>query len=238
MAKELGLTLAETPPLLSDGRVFGVDGGQAPPQLARIVSAAFAMEGERQPQLAEIEAGKTFAVFDVGVLAVSAPPPLAAIRNTIASDVQMSKGAAAARSVAQKVQEEVRKGGDLATVVAGLRLGLPPVQPIDMTRQQFQTMGQQTPPPLTMLFEMAKGKVKLMGAPRARGWFVVQLKDAIPGKVAANDPRLGELGRSIGQLQSNEMSEQLRAAMRADVTVKRNEAAMKALRARLTGTGN
>lgn len=238
VAKELGLTISETPALLADGSAFGQPGSKSPPQLAKVVSAAFAMEGEKQPQLAEIEPGKTFIIFDVGSLMASAPPPLAEIKQIVANDVQLSKGAAAAKAVAQKIEDVVRKGGDLSAAISGLGLRLPPVQKIDMSRQQFQAMGAQTPPPLSLLFSMAKGKVKLLGAPRARGWFIVQLKDAIPGQVAANDPRLNELARSIAQLQANEFSEQLRGAMRNEVGVKRNEAALKALRGRLTGASN
>lgn len=238
VAKELGLALSSTPPLLADGSVFGKAGTRSPPQLAKVIAAAFAMEGENQPQLAEVDPGKTFIVFDVGGIAPAAAPPIAEIRQVLINDVQLSKGAAAAKVVAQKIEDKVRSGGDLASLVAGLGLNLPPVQKVDMARQQFQAMGQQTPPPLALLFQMAKGKVKLLGAPRARGWYVIQLKDAIPGQVAANDPRLGELAGSIAQLQSSEMSQQLRAAMRDDVGVKRNEKALAAVRNRLAGTGN
>lgn len=238
VAKELGLTLSSTPPLLANGSVFGPQGGQAPPQVARIVEAAFAMEGQNQPQLAEVEAGKTFVIYDVGNIAPSAPPPLAEIRQTVINDIQLSKGATAAKAIAQKIEAQLNKGGDMRAIVAGLGVSLPPVQAVDMSRQQFQAMGQQTPPPLSLLFQMAKGKVKLLGAPQSRGWFVVQLKDAIPGQVAANDPRLAELARSIAQLQGSELSEQLRTAMRNDVGVKKNDAAIQAVRNRLTGASN
>lgn len=236
VAKELGLTLSATPPLLADGSVFGAQGQKVPPQLAKVVTAAFAMEGEKQPQLAEVEPGKTFMIFDVGALAPSAAPPLAQIKQAVAIDVQLSKGAAAAKAAAQKVENAARKGTELGAAAAGLGLALPPVQKVDMPRMQLQAMGQNVPMPLAVLFSMAKGTVKLVGAPRNQGWFVIQLKDAIPGQVAANDPRLGEFSKSIAQLQASEYAEQLRSAMRAEVGVKRNETAIKAVRNQLQGT--
>lgn len=238
VAKELGLAISETPALLADGSVFGQQGAKAPPQLAKVVGAAFAMEGEKQPQLAEIEPGKTFAIFDVGALSPAAPPPLAEIRAIVANDVQLAKGAAAAKAVAQKIEDAVRKGADLGTTIAGLKLAIPPVQPVSMSRQQFQAMGQQVPPPLSLMFQMAKGKVKLLGAPRARGWFVVQLKDVVPAQIDPRDPRFADLGKSIAQLQGSEFSEELRAAMRGEVGVKRNDNAIRSVRTRLVGTGN
>lgn len=236
VAKELGVTLSETPPLLADGSIFGAQGQKVPPQLEKVVSAAFAMEGEKQPQLAEVEAGKTFIIYDVGALAPAAAPPLAEIKQAVAIDVQLSKGALAAKAAAQKIENAARKGSDLGTALAGLGIALPPIERIDMPRMQLQSMGQNVPMPLTVLFAMAKGTVKLVGAPRNRGWFVIQLKDAIPGQVAANDPQLGEFSKSIAQLQAAEYAEQLRAAMRAEVGVKRNETAIKAVRNQLQGT--
>ncbi|MBS0482321.1 MAG: peptidyl-prolyl cis-trans isomerase [Proteobacteria bacterium] len=236
VAKELGLTPVETPPMLADGSLFGQPGKTAPPQLAKVVASAFAMEGEKQPQLAEVEPGKTFVVYDVSSIAKSAPPPLAEIKAVVASDVQLSKGAVAAKAAAQKVDQAAQSGTSLAAAMAALGIALPPVQPVDMPRQQLQAMRGNVPPPLALLFSMAKGKTKLLGAPRSRGWYVVQLKDAIPGKVPENNPQVAEFGKSIGQLQASEYSQQLRTAMRNEVGVKRNEATIAKVRNQLAGT--
>jgi len=235
VAKELGLTLTETAPLLADGRVFGQEGATAPADLARVISTAFAMEGEGQPQLAEIEPGKRFVVFDVAQIAPAAPPPLAEVRAQALAEYQLAKGNIAAKAAAQKVEAMVRKGTDLGTALDSLGLPLPPVDRIDMPREQIQAMGQQTPPPLAMLFAIAKGQVKLMGAPRNRGWYVVKVNEVIPGKVEANDARLPDFRRTIAQVTAQEYSQALRAAMRNDVGVKRNEPAIDGSKSRLRG---
>lgn len=235
VAKELGVTLSQTPPLLADGSVFGQQGAKVPPAISKLVTTAFAMEGENQPQLAEVEAGKVFMIFDVAGIAPSAPPPLSVIKPQVAMDVQLSKGDSGARAAAQKVQDARRKGMPFAQAIAALGVALPPVQPVDMPRQQVQAMGANAPIPLTVLFQMAKGGVKLVGAPQNRGWFVIWLKDAIPGKVDPKDPNLAELKGTMQQLQAQEYAEQMRAAMRADVGVKRNEAAIAAVRKNLGG---
>jgi peptidyl-prolyl cis-trans isomerase D len=235
VAKELGLTLTETAPLLADGRVFGQEAATAPADLARVLSTAFAMEGEGQPQLAEIEPGKRFVVFDVAQIAPAAPPPLAEVRDQALAEYQLAKGNIAAKAAAQKVEAMVRKGTDLGAALASLGLPLPPVDRIDMPREQIQAMGQQTPPPLAMLFAIAKGQVKLMGAPRNRGWYVVKVNEVIPGKVEANDARLPDFRRTIAQVTAQEYSQALRAAMRNDVGVKRNEPAIDASKSRLRG---
>ncbi len=235
VAKELGLTLTESAPLLGNGQVFGQDGKTAPPELARVVTTAFAMESEGQPQLAEVEPGKQFLVFDVAQIALSAAPPLAEVKQQALAEYQLSKGATAARAAALKIEAMVKKGTDLGAALASLGLPLPPVDQVNLPREQVQQMGQQTPPPLAMLFALAKGQVKLMAGPRNRGWYVVKVTDVIPGTVAPNDPRLPQFQQTMARVTSQEYSQQLRAAMRTDVGVKRNDAAINALKTRLSG---
>lgn len=235
IAKELGLTLAQTAPLLSDGKVFGQDGKTAPAELGRVVQTAFAMESEGQPQLAEVQPGKQFVVFDVAQIQASAAPPLGEVKQQVLAEYQLAKGAAAARAAALKVEALVKQGSDLGAALATLGLPLPPVDRVNLPREQVQQMGQQTPPPVAMLFALAKGQVKLMGAPRNRGWYVVKVTDVIPGQVAANDPRLPQFEQTVARVAAQEYSQQLRAAMRGEVGVKRNEAAINALKTRLSG---
>ena len=229
------MTLTETAPLLSNGQVFGQDGKTAPAELSRVLQTAFAMESEGQPQLAEIDAGKQFLVFDIGQIQASSAPPLAQVRQQVMAEYQLAKGAIAARAAAQKIEGMVKKGADLGTALATLGLALPPVDRVDLSREKVQQLGQQTPPPVAMLFALAKGQVKLMAAPRNRGWYVVKVTDVIPGQVAANDPRLPEFQQTVARVTAQEYSQQLRAAMRTEVGVKRNEAAINALKSRLSG---
>ena len=65
--------------MTADGQVYGKP-GQPRRRCSRGCSqTAFAMERENEPQLAEVEPGKTFVIFDVTGIAASAPAPLAEI---------------------------------------------------------------------------------------------------------------------------------------------------------------
>ncbi len=234
-AKTLGLTIETTQPLTADGRVYGKQGQTAPPALAKVLQTAFAMEQENEPQLAEIEAGKTFVVFDVSEITPSAPAPLNDIRTDVAAAYMLEKGSTNAKAQAEKVLEQVRKGTDLAAAMASLGRPLPPIDRIEMSREQLAAGGQQVPPPLSLLFSMAEGTAKLLRAPNDGGWYVVTLKDIVPGKVESNDPILAAAQRELSQVAGREYAEQFRKAIRAEVGAKRNEAAIKAVRARLEG---
>lgn len=234
VARELGLTLSETAPLTSDGQVFGKPSETAPPVLARVLQTAFSMEGQNEPQLAEIEAGKNFLIFDVKELTPSAPAQLAEVKPAVTMDLQLSKGVIAAKAAAQKIEAMVRKGTDLGAAMASLGMALPPVDRVDMPREQISAL-KQVPPPLTLLFAMSKGSVKLLHAPRNRGWYVVTLGDVIPGAVNPADPRLAGLQTELDGVMGRELDDQLRGAIRGEVGVKRNETAIRSVGTQLVG---
>lgn len=239
-AKQLGVDIQQTKPLTADGRIYENPAETAPPVLAKVLQTAFAMEQENQPQIAEVEPGKTFVIFDVTDIAPSAPAPLKEIRDDVVAAYMVDKGFAAAQAAAKKVQAGMGSNGDLAKALAALGKPLPPAQPINMDRVELSAMsqtGQQVPPPLALLFSMAKGTVKLLAAPQERGWFVVHLKDIQTTPVADNDPLVAATASELGNLAGDEYAAALRNAISAEVGVERNAAAVKAVRQQLGGTG-
>lgn len=239
VAKELSVTIAQTAPLTGDGAVYGKPGETAPPVLAKVIQAAFAMESEGKPQVAEIEPGKTFLVFDVAAITASAPAPLAEIKNDVLVDLQLNKGAGAAKAAAAKVQAAVKKGSSLAAAMSGLGVGgLPPVDQVDMNREQLAKLGKQPPPPLALLFSMAKGTVKLLPAPRNRGWYVVQVTDIVPNSLKLTPQDYQAIAAQLGKDNGGEYAEQLRNAIIKQIGVTKNESAIKAVRNQLSGNSN
>lgn len=233
LAKDMDLQVQETAPLTADGNVFGKPGQTAPKELAPILQAAFTMEGERQAQLTETEPGKTFMIYDAGTITPAAPPPLAALRDQVIADIQLSKGAKAAKAAAEKVQAQMQKGVSAEAALASLGVPLPPVDRVEKARMDVQSQGQNASKPELLLFSMAKGKVRLLAAPRNRGWYVVTVSEVIPGQVAPNDPRLAGLQESLQGAFGKEYDDQLSNAMRTEIGTARNEEHISALKKRL-----
>jgi len=234
IAKELGITPQSTDPITADGAVYGKP-GQAPAVLARVLQTAFAMDSENEAQLAEVEAGQVFVIFDVTDIQASAPAPLAEIRDDVATAAMLDKGSTGAKAAAEKVAGQARKGTDLGAAMASLGVPLPPVDNAAMNREDLARAGQAVPPPLALMFSMAKGTVKLLPAPNDRGWYVVSLKDIEPGKVDPADGIIPAAQRELGTVAGREYAEALRRAIRAEVGVKRNEAGVRAVSTQLTG---
>ncbi|MDP3674588.1 MAG: peptidylprolyl isomerase [Novosphingobium sp.] len=237
VARELGVTPTVTAPLTADGKVFGKPGETVPADLARVLQTVFLMDQEGQAQLAEIEPGKRFVVFEAADIALAAPPPLAQIRSLVTADWARAQGAKAARAAADKAIAAIAKGKPLAEALRVAGAGAARTEAIDASRKEVASQGRVIPP-VALLFSMAQKTTKRLEAPRNDGWFVVRLDQIVPGQLAANDPLVGQLARQLGQLSGREYADQFRAALRNEVGVDRNPAALRAVRERLVGTGN
>jgi peptidyl-prolyl cis-trans isomerase D len=237
VAKSLGLQVQTSPPVTAEGRIYARVGEMIDPALQPILQTAFTMQ-EGDPQVAESDPGKTFVIYEVGEIAASAPAPLNEIVNDVKVAYALDKGSLAAKAAAQSMQAAVRKGEKLDVLLAKLGKKLPPIERVGMTRPELsriQQSGRQVPPPITLLFAMAQGSVKVQEAPQQRGWFVVVLDKIEQGKMAANDPAVTATRHDLGKIVGTEYADALRKAITKSVGVKRNEAAIAALRDELTG---
>lgn len=234
VARELKIDLQTTPPLLADGRVFGEDGESAPEVLAPALASAFEMQ-EGEPQIAEVSPG-TFLVFETSRIAPAAAPPLREIRDEVTFAWRMAEGSKRARAAADRILGRVDKGQTLAAAMAAEKVDLPRPEQVNMTRQEVAA-AERIPPPLALLFSMARDTAKKLEAQGESGWYVVSVDAIEPGRINADDPLLADAGTALGQLASREYSDQLRVAMREELGVERNPDALEVVRKQLTGTG-
>ena len=101
VANELKITLKASKPLTADGRVYGA-AETAPAELTPALKTAFDMQ-EGEPQITEIEPGKTFLVFGVSTITPSAAAPLKDIRKDVALDWRRSEGNKEAKAAAGRI---------------------------------------------------------------------------------------------------------------------------------------
>jgi peptidyl-prolyl cis-trans isomerase D len=237
VAKELGIDVQRTQPLTADGRVYGKVGQSAPDILEKVIETAFLMDLE-DPQLAIIERGEQFVIFDVTDIAPSAPAPLSEIKNDVIAAYKLHRGSAEARKAAEKVQAQVRKGASLAKAMNSLGKRTIPPETISFSRPQLMQMqreGEGIPAPIVLMFQMAEGTVKVQAAPDKQAWFIVKLDEIDPGEVKDDDPELAQARRDLGRVAGDEYAQALRRAIRNQVGVEKNEAAIRAVREQLGG---
>jgi peptidyl-prolyl cis-trans isomerase D len=114
---------------------------------------------------------------------------------------------------------------------------LPAVDAVDLNRQQIAQSGQ-VPPALALLFSMAEGTAKRLAAPANTGWFVVALNDIVTPELEEGDPLIAATANQLESVLSDEYVEQFLAAVQAEVGIERNDEAIEAVVAQLTGRAN
>ena len=234
IAEALDLDIQTTRPLLADGQVYGGQQGETAPEVVQpLIQTVFQMR-EGQPQIAEVETGETFALYEASEISPAAVPPLKEIRDAVTARWTMAEGAKAAKAASDRILKRVKDGKSLAEAIRSEETRLPPPQALSLTREQMMQM-QRPNPPISLMFAMSAGTAKRLEAPRNAGFFLVQLDEITAGKVAKDDPLMGEARRGYGQLLSREYGDQLRNAIRTEVGIERNADAIETVRRQLTG---
>lgn len=234
VAQELEVEISSTAPITADGRIYGVPGAQLPPQLVGAVNTAFQMD-EGEPQLAEIARGTTFMIFEVSDITQSAAAPLDEIREQIVLSWRLAEGAELARATADRVIERIGANSSLAAAMGEEETPLPPVDELNINREQLLAQGQQIPPALALMFSMAEGTTKRLEAPNDLGWFVVDLTDIETPEIAANDPIIAASRQQLRGAIGDELAQQMTRAMRQELGVETNSAALEAVKRQMTG---
>lgn len=232
VAQKLKIDVGTTPALTADGHVYGTQ-QTAPPVLAKALKNAFQME-QGKPQLAEIDPGKTYLVYEVSNITPSAAAPLAEIKDRVTSDWRTAEGDAAAKAAAERVMQRIQSGQAIAAALAAEKVTLPPPQTIDMSRDELAKQPR-VPPVLALMFSMAKGTVKRLEMPQNIGWFVVKLDDVSLPTLAKGDPIVAETQQQLATVVGDEYSQELVRAAQLQVGVKKNQAAIDAVAKQLTG---
>lgn len=235
LARSLGVEPQATRPITGDGRVYGSPTEAAPAELRPVLATAFQMD-EGEPQLAEIVPGQKFLIYEVTTITESAPAALSEIRPQVTQLWRLEQGSQMAKLAAERVLGRIAKGESVDAAVAKEGVPLPPVQRIDLDREQLvaQTRGQ-VPAPLALLFSMAQGTSKKLEGPGALGWYVVDLDSVKVTPLAANDPLIADTQRELSRQLGDEYSAQLVAAIRKEVGVEKNAPAIEAVRKLLIG---
>jgi peptidyl-prolyl cis-trans isomerase D len=233
VAQALSLTPQSTAPVLASGA--GYAGGEgAPPAVAPALATAFQMD-ESSPQLAQLPGSDRFLIFEVTGITPSAVAPLAEIRGDVVAAWRQSEGARAAKAAADRILAKLARGISFAEAVAAEKSGLPTPESINLSREELAARRERVAPALALMFSMAQGTAKPLEASRDEGWYVVDLDRIELGKLAPGDPLAAQARSELATAFTGELTQQAVAAIRKEVGVEINPAAVDAVRKQLTG---
>jgi peptidyl-prolyl cis-trans isomerase D len=228
------LAVVETAPVTAAGAAPDNPGWQPPAELRPLLEGAFAVEPGDDPAVETVEENRRYALVSVARAIPAAAPPLARIRDRVKADLTVRRASERARAVATAIVARINAGTPPAQAFAQAAVKLPAVQTLTATRRDIARQNAQVPPPMAMMFSLPRGKARLLPAPDGRGWFVVYLDRIVPGD-ARREPGLTEAVRGqFAQILGDEYARQFTNAVRAGLEVKRNDEAVRKLKAELT----
>ena len=226
------LPAVQTPPVTATGQAPGVQGWQAPPELAPMLELAFEAEPNSEPLVVPLGSEERFALFTVSNVIPAAARPLAEIREQVKADLVARRAADRARAVATSIVSKINAGTPPAQAFAEAQVRLPAPRPITVVRREVQ-MNPQAPRELMTLLRLAPGKAQLV--PSQGGWAIVHVQSSARGDVT-KAPQVAQQAHSeLNRTLAEEYRRQMTNAARARVKVKRNEDALRRLRQELSG---
>lgn len=230
------LSVIATPAVTAAGIAPDTVSYKAPPELPAILRDAFQDEADADAAVATLSPGAVYALYDLDRINAAAPRPLAAIKDAVTSDLLVERVARAARKIADTVATNVTKGMPLSAAIAqaGVRID-PPVSIAGKRRDLAKDKDGNVPPALALMFSIAPKRAKTVEAPGKQGWYIVYLNTIKVGDPKSDPALIPQMAAEFSRLLSAEYTQQLTAAIRADLGVSKNDAAIKRLRKSLTG---
>ena len=235
IAATLKLTVQSTVPLTGNGTdPTSATPVKPDPNQTTLYQLAYQSDVGDDPQMVPYGQDGSFAIATLDKVIPAAARPFATIADQVKKDVAIDRQVKAARDIANGIAGKVNKGVPLAQAMTESGIKLDATKPVSANRAQlFAT--KQPPAPLVLLFSKPKGSASLVEAPYKGGWFIIVVDSIEKGNAAGNaqlvDKMRGDLGVSMG----DEYRAQFTRAVRDKIGVKKNDAAITALRRDLLG---
>ena len=238
VAKDNGLTLETTPPLLATGKQVKDMAYVAPADVQPLLAPAFAMSADDDAQLVSITPDKRYALIAPGQIIAAAPPPLAEVKPLVQAQYKLNAGNQKAKALAEQIRAKVAKGTKLADAISQAGVKLPAPQTLGGRRADIMRAEQRPPAEVSILFAMAENSVKTLPISEGRGYFVVQLTKIERGDAKDNPQLLAQVRDQMGEVIGQEYGEQFERAVEKELGVTRNPKAVEQVRAALAANNS
>lgn len=230
------LAVVETPPITADGQSRSNLDYRLPADLAPALKAGFELAENDEPLIETLPNDSGYALVAPARVIAAAPAPLASIRDRVAADWVANQASQRAQQLAQTIANRAAQG-PLAQAAKGAPVPVQ-VEPINARRIQLSQFQGNVPPPLAMLFSLGQGKSRMVAGAQGEGFYVVKVNRIIPGNAFGQPTLITRTQQQMQDALSQEYGAQFLNAMRQAVGVKRNDKAIAAAKARITGSGS
>ncbi len=231
VVKREGLTSITTPALTASGIAPAQRSYHAPAELGEVLKDAFVAESGDDPAIVTLGAGKGAAIYVLDTVNAAAPKPLTAeSRVQFAADFRADRGTRAARRAANDFVARINRGATFDTALKAAGLG--GTRALSGRRLDLARAGVSAPE-MGTLFALSRGKARIAEAPGGKGYYVVVLDRVVPGETRENVQLVAQTSEQLSGDIGNEYAEQMVSAMKREMDVRRNSAAIRQLRTNL-----
>lgn len=228
------LTAQLTPALAAGGIDPDNPAYKPDPAMVAIMRGGFAMENpDDDTQVAQVSPEGGFAIVKLDRIVPAAPRQLAGIRDKVKGDYLMDKALEKARAAATQVIAALDKGVPMEKALADAGAKGPPPKPFDLKRREIA----QKENFIKMAFSMQPKKARMLEAPNRSGFYIVLVDTVEPHDASGDAMAMAGMRSALQQQIPAEYAREFVRAIRGDVKVTRNEAAIARLRADLTRQG-
>jgi peptidyl-prolyl cis-trans isomerase D len=232
--KKANLTTTTTPLLTASGEARGDASYKFPAELAPALKSGFEIAPTDEPVVEQLADDKGFALIAPAQVVPAAPAPLQTIRDRVKADWIHQQALNQAQAFAKSVAAKATGRASLADAAKAAGKSLPPIQSVSLRRIQLSQLGDKVPAPLRVIFSTAAGKAQIGPDPQGRGFFVVKVDKIVPGNALTQPGLITEVQNEFRDPLAQEYAQELIAAIRQNVKVRRNEAAIAATKKRIT----
>jgi len=218
------------------GQPVGGPPWTAPAELAPLLRAAFDIDAEDpEPAIETIAANERFALLGIDRVVPAAPAPLAQITQQVRAALVQERARQVTRQVADRIVQQINSGTPPAQAFAQAQPRITNARQVDLRRGEINRQGQQTPPPLLVLFSLPQGRARVVPAENNAGWFIVVHQQRTPGDASTNTALIQQVHAQFNRGVSEELAQQFARAIELHSDVTRNEEAIRAAARQLTG---
>jgi peptidyl-prolyl cis-trans isomerase D len=227
-----------TTPLITAAGTSRVDASyKTPAELAAAVKTGFEIAPNDPPEIVAVAGDQGYVVVSPGEVVSAAPAPLASIKDKATSDWVDTQAMQRARSVAAAIVAKTSQGVSLSDALKQSGAPLPPVRPIAARRMQLATAQGPIPVAMRLLFTLGQNKSQMIQDPQGRGFFIVKVNKIVPGNAMLQPALISRMQSELSDPVAQDYARQFLAAMRSEMSIKRNDAEIQALKARLISGG-
>jgi len=231
------LTVTTTPLIAANGTARADRSFKLPPELAPVVKTGFEIEPNDPPEIVSLGNDQGYAMVSPGQVVPGAPAPLGQVHEQVANDWINGKALERARAVAQQIESKVEHGMSLAQAMKESGTPLPPLQPLAARRIQIAMAQGPVPAAMKMLFTLSEGKSRMFPDPQGRGFVIVKVSKIEPANALMQPALIGRMQSELQDAVSEDYAREFLAAMRDELKVKRNDAAIQAMKTRMLSNG-